>query len=222
MTQHVSALVFDAYGTLFDVESVVGACNAVFTDRGAELSQVWRAKQLQYTWLRSLMGRYVDFWQITEAALVAACGALGLSCDAKTRDRLRAAYLTLAPFPDVGPALKALSGRRLAILSNGTAQMLGAVVGHAGLQSSFSEIISVDEVGIYKPSPRVYQLACDRLGLDRRAIGFVSANGWDVAGAETFGFRTCWLNRTASAGDELGVRPYATARSLAELVTLDW
>jgi 2-haloacid dehalogenase len=222
MNDQLSALVFDAYGTLFDTDSVTKTCDDVFGNRGAELSQLWRAKQLQYSWLRSLMGDYEDFWRITESSLLAACRMLGLSCDTKTRTTLLDAYLTLAPFPDVEPALRGLAGRRLAILSNGTPGMLHAIIGHARLGSYFSEVLSVDELRSYKPSPRVYQLAVDRLGLNRRSIGFVSANAWDAIGAGRFGFRTCWINRTSSPGEELGLLPDWTVRSMSDLVALDW
>ena len=218
MSQRIKALAFDAYGTLFDVHSVISACNQNFPDQGAALSQRWRAKQLEYTWLRSLMGRYEDFWQVTESALVFACKSLSLSCPPGTRAQLMEAYLRLDPYTEVREALKALSNYPLAILSNGSPRMLHAVVKSAGLEGVFSHVISVDEVKIYKPSPRVYQLASQKMSVSETSIGFVSSNSWDVIGAKAFGFWTCWVNRSAAPGDELGVTPDVTVKTLADLV----
>jgi len=218
MSQRIKALVFDAYGTLFDVHSVISACNQNFPDQGAALSQRWRAKQLEYTWLRSLMGRYEDFWQVTEFALVFACKSLSLSCPPGTRAQLMEAYLRLDLYTEVRKALKALSNYPLAILSNGSPRMLHAVVKSAGLEGVFSHVISVEEVKIYKPSPRVYQLASQKMSVSETSIGFVSSNSWDVIGAKAFGFWTCWVNRSAAPGDELGVTPDVTVKTLADLV----
>ncbi len=218
MSQRIKALAFDAYGTLFDVHSVISACNQNFPDQGAALSQRWRAKQLEYTWLRSLMGRYEDFWQVTESALVFACKSLSLSCPPGTRAQLMEAYLRLDPYTEVREALKALSNYPLAILSNGSPRMLHAVVKGAGLEGVFSHVISVDEVKIYKPSPRVYQLASQKMSVSETSIGFVSSNSWDVIGAKAFGFWTCWVNRSAAPGDELGITPDVTVKTLADLV----
>jgi len=218
MSQRIKALAFDAYGTLFDVHSVISACNQNFPDQGAALSQRWRAKQLEYTWLRSLMGRYEDFWQVTESALVFACKSLSLSCPPGTRAQLMEAYLRLDPYTEVREALRALSNYPLAILSNGSPRMLHAVVKSAGFEGVFSHVISVDEVKIYKPSPRVYQLASQKMSVPETAIGFVSSNSWDVIGAKAFGFWTCWVNRSAAPGDELGVTPDVTVKTLADLV----
>lgn len=214
----LQALVFDAYGTLFDVHSVIALCDQMFPDQGARLSQLWRAKQLEYTWLRSLMHRYEDFWQVTESALVFACQSLGLACDAAARARLMDAYLHLDPFPEARQALSALSMYPLAILSNGSPRMLQAAVDSAGFQGMFSQIISVDEAGIYKPSPAVYQLAPAKLGVDKAAIGFVSSNSWDVIGAKTFGFWTCWVNRGKAPPDVLGASATITVDRLTDLV----
>ena len=215
----VQAFVLDAYGTLFDVHSVIALCDQLFPDQGAQLSQLWRAKQLEYTWLRSLMGRYEDFWRITESALVFACQSLGLTCGAETLARLMDAYLHLDPFPDVRPALSALSRYPLAILSNGSPRMLQAAVSSAELQGRFAEIISVDQVEIYKPSPLVYQLALAKLGVERGSIGFISSNSWDVIGAKTFGFWTCWVNRSNSPAEVLGTTPNITVNRLTDLAS---
>lgn len=213
----IKALVFDAYGTLFDVSSVVSICNELFPDRGKELSQIWRVKQLEYTWLRSLMGRYEDFWKVTEDALIFACKTLNLLSESSVRDRLMEAYLHLDPYPEVQQALSALSNYSLAILSNGSPRMLKALVESAGLEGIFTHIISADEAGIYKPSPRVYQLAPQKLGIDRGSIGFVSSNSFDVNGAKSFGFWACWVNRLNNTWDEIGFLPDVTVNKLTDL-----
>ena len=218
MVKRLKALVFDAYGTLFDVHSIISTCNQEFPDKGPALSQAWRAKQLEYTWLRSLVGRYDDFWQVTESALIFACKTLDLPCPPGTRAQLMEAYLHLDSYPEVKQALNALSDYTLAILSNGSPRMLKAAVESASLKGVFSRVISVDQVKIYKPSPRVYRLAPQQLGAVKAAIGFVSSNFWDVAGAKAFGFWTCWVNRANAPADELGLLPDATVSALTELV----
>jgi 2-haloacid dehalogenase len=217
---NLKALVFDAYGTLFDVHSVVAEGERRFPGRGADLSRLWRQKQLEYTWLRSLMGRYEDFEHITSDALVHACNALGVELVDQARSALMNAYLELSPYPDVGGALASLAPRRLAILSNGSPRMLEAVVRHAGLENAFDAVLSVDRLRIYKPHPGVYALAVDRLGVDAPDIGFVSSNFWDISGAASFGFRTFWINRAGAAADELGFRPAAIVSRLDQLAGL--
>jgi len=214
----MKAIVFDAYGTLFDVHSVVAACEREFPGHGAALSREWRAKQLEYTWLRSLMGRYQDFWRVTEDALGFACRARSLPLSAEASTRLMEGYLQLTAFPEAGSALSALrASHKLCILSNGSPRMLDPLVANAGLQGVFAHVLSVDAVKIYKPSPLVYELAPTHLGFDRRDIGFVSSNFWDVSGAASFGFQTFWINRTGAVPDPLGYSPVATLTSLAEL-----
>ena len=224
MTQPLRALVFDAYGTLFNVHSVMTTCEALFPGKGRELSQLWRAKQLEYSWLRSLMGRYVDFNQVTRESLQFACQALALTYSDTVLAELNQAYRTLALFDDTFPTLQQLRRQhpavKLAILSNGAAEMLNAVVAYNKLDDMLDAVLSVDEVGIFKPDPRVYQLGCDRLGVDRDQIGFVSSNGWDAAGAKSFGFKTFWINRTTAPVDALGVTPDRVLNSLAELPAL--
>jgi len=216
----MKAMVFDAYGTLFDVHSVIAACEREFPGQGAALSREWRAKQLEYTWLRSLMLQYQDFSRVTADALESACRTRGLALDGDVKNRLMDEYLHLAPFPEVRESLAALSGRKLLILSNGSPRMLAAVVENAGLQNVFAHVLSVDAVKIYKPSPAVYQLAATRTKLERAAIGFVSSNFWDICGAGVFGFRTYWVNRSGTAPDALGYSPDATLASLSELPIL--
>jgi 2-haloacid dehalogenase len=194
----VKALVFDAYGTLFDVHSVIALCDRKFPGQGAELSKLWRTKQLEYTWLRSLAGRYEDFWSVTFA-----CHSLSLECPPETRQELMESYLHLETFPEVQATLSKLSQYKLAILSNGSPEMLAAAVKCAGLRGIFSHVISADEVRIYKSSPRVYGLVSQHLGVPDSAIAFVSSNFWDIAGAKSFGFWTCWVNRWSLPEDSI-------------------
>jgi 2-haloacid dehalogenase len=202
----IRGYVFDAYGTLFDVHSVVEAGREITGDPVA-LSTLWRQKQLEYTWLRALMGTYADFWAVTEAALRYSIRRLGLSAnDAQVR-RLMDAYLSLACFPEVKAALGRLAGRPRAILSNGSPAMLAAAVAASGLGAMLEHVISVDSVKTYKPSPRVYALGPETLGVPAGELLFVSSNGWDVAGAKAFGYQVAWCNRTGAPEEELGVRP---------------
>ena len=216
------ALVFDAYGTLFDVHSVVALCDELWPGKGAALSQLWRTKQLEYTWQRSLMRRYEDFGRVTQAGLRYACVALGLVPGDAHRRRLMDAYLKLATFPEVGSVLAELKAMklRLAILSNGSPAMLRPVVANAGLGGLIATVISVDPKKIYKPAPAVYRLAVEKLRVPKAAIGFVSSNCWDACGAKSFGFRVFWINRSGAPVDELGAAPDHTIRSLAELPEL--
>jgi 2-haloacid dehalogenase len=214
------AFVFDAYGTLFDVRSVLARCEEVFPGYGDALTTLWRTRQLEYTWLRSLMGRYEDFWQVTRDGLVYACRLLGLASTREQIEHLMEAYLSLSPFADVPAALDSLSGFPLAILSNGSPAMLQDVVRNAGFEGRFQHVLSVDEVRIYKPSPAVYQLAETHLGIARGQIGFVSSNCWDIAGAKAFGLQTYWLNRQNAPVDLLGAEPDHILRTMAELAAL--
>ena len=202
----IRGYVFDAYGTLFDVHSVVEAGREITSDPVA-LSTTWRQKQLEYTWLRALMGAYVDFWVVTEAALRYTIRRLGLTAtDAQVR-RLMEAYLSLACFPEVKAALGRLAGRPRAVLSNGAPSMLAAAVTSAGLTPLLEHVISVDRVKTYKPSPLVYALGPDMLGASAGELLFISSNGWDVAGAKAFGYQVAWCNRTSAPEEELGMRP---------------
>jgi 2-haloacid dehalogenase len=213
----IKAYVFDAYGTLFDVHSVSARCEAVFPGHGAQLTMLWRSKQLEYTWLRSLMARYEDFWQITRDALAYSCQSLGLSDRPEQLDPLLQSYLTLSPFADSAQALEALAGSRCAILSNGTPEMLQNVVRHAGFERKFEHVLSVDAVKTYKPHPAVYQLAVSHLGLERHEIVFESSHGWDVIGAKAFGFQAYWLNRSNAPLEVLGARPDRIIRTGLEI-----
>jgi 2-haloacid dehalogenase len=217
----VKALVFDAYGTLFDVLSVSSLCESLFPGSGTALAVMWRSKQLQYSLLRSMMERYVDFWQITQDALTYSTAALGLDLTSEKRDRLMDAYRTLHAFPDVKAGLQQLraKGLRLAILSNGAPEMLRSATASAGIRDLLDEIISVDEVKVFKPSPRVYQLASTRLGVAAEDIGFVSSNGWDVAGASSAGLTAFWIQRVAAEPpEELGYRAAHVVHAITDLV----
>ena len=213
----LQALVFDAYGTLFDVHSINVDCESLFPGKGPELSRLWRTKQLEYTWLRSLMGRYAQFEDITRDALAAACRMLGLQLSHSGAAMLMEGYRRLSPFPEVKAALAALDGRKRAILSNGSPHMLKALIEHSGLSETFDAVVSVDELKIFKPHPSVYSLALRHLGLNIGEVGFVSSNFWDIAGATSYGLRTFWINRNGSHPDELGFRPQAIMADLAEL-----
>jgi len=211
------AFIFDAYGTLFDVHSVVvRAGNDIPGDLNA-LSTLWRQKQLEYTWLRSLMERYEDFWDVTEAALRSAVMQLKIAVNDAQLDSLMQAYLFPSAFPDARPALNAL-GAPLAILSNGSPKMLAEAVRHNGLEHYFAEIISVDRVKTYKPSPRVYALGTEILHIPASEILFVSSNSWDVAGAKAFGYNVCWCNRSQAPMEYLGYWPDLTVLRLDQIV----
>jgi len=197
------AFIFDAYGTLFDVHSFVLRCDDIPGDLRA-LAALWRRKQLEYTWLRSLMGRYEDFWEITGGALRSSVSQLGIGASEAHLDRLMQGYLSAEAFPDARPALKSLAGVPSAILSNGSPKMLDSLVRTSGLESYFAEIISVDRVKIYKPSPQVYALGPDTLNLPAKEILFVSSNSWDAAGAKAFGYKVCWCNRENTEAEGLG------------------
>ncbi|MBM3946920.1 MAG: haloacid dehalogenase type II [SAR202 cluster bacterium] len=217
---HLKVLLFDAYGTLFDVHSIAVECDNLVPGKGAEMSQLWRTKQLEYTWLRSLMGKYQDFRSVTDSALGFAAERMGLTLDAATRSRLMDAYLRLQVFPDVKQALSRLSGYRLAILSNGSPNVLEPLVRNNGLGDRFRDILSADSVGIYKPDPRVYRLGCDRYDVRPDEAGFISSNPWDATGAKAFGLHVFWLNRAGAPYDHLGFPPDAVISKLTDLPPL--
>ena len=215
-----SSVIFDAYGTLFDVASVSAACSGV-VPQPLELVHLWRAKQLEYSFLRSLMGpaAYVDFWTITGDALDYATEALGLNVSASERERMLSGWLEVKPYADVEPALDVLErqARRRVILSNGTLSMLQAALRSSGLSARFQDVLSVDSIRVYKPDPRVYRLAVDSLGVPIEEILFVSSNGWDAAGAAAFGLRVAWINRRGAPTERLGLKPDTIVPDLTEL-----
>lgn len=212
------ACVFDAYGTLLDVGSAVARQAEAVGPKAALLSELWRRKQLQYSWLRSLMRRRADFWQLTQDALDHSLEALALD-PARLRGRLLEAYRSLEPYPEVAPMLRALAARgmRAAVLSNGSPSMLADGFAAAGLDDLLDPVISVEDAGIFKPAPEAYLLATRALGVPAGEIAFFSSNGWDAHGAASFGFRTFWVNRTRAAPERL---PGAIARELQDLATV--
>lgn len=211
------AYVFDAYGTLFDVHSVAARCESFWPGQGAPLSQLWRAKQLEYTWLRSLMRRHAPFSQVTREALQYACEFLKLSVTASQVGQLMDEYRRLAPYPDVAASLDRLKGARLAILTNGSPDMIDPLVRNHGMTDVFDAVLSVDAAQVFKPSPTVYALAVERLGVPKEEVTFVSSNCWDALGAKSFGFRVCWINRLNAPVDGLGFQPDAILATLGDL-----
>ena len=213
----IKAVVFDAYGTLFDVTSIAGACRDKFGEAGNELCALWRDKQLEYTWLRSLMGRYEDFRQVTADALRYSCGRLALEYDESWVESMMERYDHLETYHDVRPALEKLSGVQLVILSNGTTAMLEAVTASNGLVGIIDKLISVQQVGIFKPDPRVYALACQQTSAAPGEIAFVSSNYFDIAGASSYGLNTYWINRRDATPDILGVEGVTALETLGQL-----
>ncbi len=214
----IKACVFDAYGTLFDVHSAVGKYRQRLGDSADKVSLLWRTKQLEYTWLRSLMGHHADFWQITVDALDFAFDIHHIS-DPDLRKDLIDAYLHLDCYPEVPETLATLKARefKIAILSNGTPAMLEAAVKNSKIEHLVEKIISVEDVGIFKPHPRVYQIAADKLNLKPQEIMFQSSNAWDASGASAFGFKVAWVNRFGQSVERLPGRPNVEIKSLAEL-----
>ena len=214
----IDAVVFDAYGTLFDVNSAAAHCRAALGPAADALAATWRRKQLEYSWLRSLMGAHADFWRLTADALDYACERHGIT-DAALRQRLLATYRELSAFPEVPAMLRAIRGAgfKTAILSNGSPAMLQAAVEAADLAAQFDAVFSVEAVGVFKPHPSVYQWAVNRLGLAATRICFVSSNGWDIAGAAHFGLRAVWINRAGEPRERLPAGPEIELGDLSEL-----
>jgi 2-haloacid dehalogenase len=217
----IQACVFDAYGTLFDFASAAARCAEVPEDRRAALTALWRDKQLQYAWLRTLENRYADFWQVTGEALDFALESLDLKTPS-LHERLMELYLGLEPFAEVPGVLAILreAGFKTAILSNGSPPMLRALVERARLDSMFDAVLSADAVGVFKTHPKVYQYALDSLGLPASAISFQSSNAWDAHGASDFGMRVVWCNRYGQRRERLPGTPDFEIRTLAELPAL--
>jgi 2-haloacid dehalogenase len=217
----VRACVFDAYGTLFDFASAAHRRRDRIGAKADALTALWREKQLQYTWLRATQGRHADFWQVTGDALDFALETLAIDAPG-LRDELMALYLTLAPFPEVPDVLRRLKGAGLstAILSNGSPRMLAAAIAGASLEGLIDAVLSVEDVGVYKPHPKVYQLAVDRLGLPAAAIAFQSSNAWDAYAASAFGMKVVWCNRYGQPRERLPGAPEHEVKSLAELPAL--
>jgi 2-haloacid dehalogenase len=214
----IGACVVDAYGTLFDVNSAARSAQDSIGAKWQPLAELWRTKQLQYTWLRSLAGCHADFWQITGDALDFALASLQIE-DAELRARLMDLYLNLGVYPEVPDVLKRLkgAGMRLAILSNGSPDMLAAAAANASIMDLFDAILSVEEVKVFKPHPSVYRLACTRLNVSAEQICFLSSNGWDAYSAKAFGFHVLWCNRFGQPPERIPERPDAQIATLADL-----
>ena len=212
----IDAILFDAYGTLFDVQGVSAACAEVVPRPDVFVAE-WRRRQLEYSWLRTLMARYADFEQVSADALDATASAHRATLTTSQRDALLAAWLRPAPYADVPDALAALADWHLGILSNGSPSMLRTVLDDTKLASCFTWILSVDQVRSFKPAPAAYELGVQATGLPRERIVFVSSNSWDVAGAASFGFVTCWLNRSNASEERLGQQARIVIQSLEEL-----
>jgi 2-haloacid dehalogenase len=214
----IRACVFDAYGTLFDVGDVAVEVMEKAGVDGKAFCDLWRSRQIEYSWVRAITGHHVDFWQVTRDALDYTLESFGLS-DSTLGSSVMDRYLILPIFADVIPALEQLraGGLRPAVLSNGTAHMLSAILGHAGVAEHFEALLSVDEVGVFKPHPRVYALAPERLSLPVEQICYVSSNGWDAWSAKTFGFRVVWCNRRARPRERLPSAPDGEVADLRNL-----
>jgi 2-haloacid dehalogenase len=217
----IGACVFDAYGTLFDYSSAAERCKSALGDDWQPLADLWRRKQIEYTWLRSLMGRHIDFWHVTGESLDYALQAMKRQ-DPVLRSTLMQQYLNLDAYPEVPEMLRRLkaAGMKTAILSNGSPTMLTAAVSGAKLTALLDDSLSVESVGVYKPHPSVYQLAVDKLGVPATRICFMSSNGWDAAGAAAFGFRVVWVNRGGMPQENLPATPERQIKTLAELPAL--
>ncbi len=217
----IEACVFDAYGTLFDVNSAARTAQDSLGEKWQPLAELWRAKQLQYTWLRSLAGRHADFWQVTGDALDFALASFELE-EPELRARLMELYLSLSVYPDVPDTLKRLksAGMKLAILSNGSPAMLASAAANAGIAELFRAVLSVEEVNVYKPHPAVYGLACERLDSAPDRVCFLSSNGWDAYSAKAFGFRVLWCNRFGQSPERIPETPDAQITTLVELPSI--
>ncbi|MFI8687793.1 haloacid dehalogenase type II [Rossellomorea sp. NPDC077527] len=210
----IKAFVFDAYGTLFDVHSVIDKCNEIFPDKGEEISQVWRQKQLEYSFLRQLMGTYETFFSITREALHFACVQVGVDLSEDNENELLDAYLELTHYEEVEQVLEHLKPYQTAIFSNGSLDMLSPLVEQSSFGHLLDEVLTVDEVKQFKPTPMAYQLVLKRLRVKREEVLFMSSNPWDIAGATNFGFHTAWINRQDKVMDELGVKPHFVYKDL--------
>lgn len=214
----IKACVFDAYGTLFDVSSVAHGAKDALGEEWQTLSDLWRSKQLQYTWLRGLGGRHADFWQVTGDALEFAMASLKIT-DPALRKRLMNLYLSLSAYPEVPQVLRRLKdgGIKTAILSNGTPTMLASAVANAGLTDLFDAVHSVEEVGVYKPHPSVYRLGVTRLGINVPEACFLSSNSWDAYSAKAFGYQVLWCNRFGQVAESIPAEPDGEIPTLAGL-----
>ena len=218
--KNVKAIIFDAYGTLFDVNSAAEKCKDKIGDKWEPFANFWRTTQLEYTWLRSLMGRHKDFWQITEASLDKSMKAFNI--DSSMKNELLNLYKILSPYKEVSETLKALKEKKfkLAILSNGTPSLLNELVKSNNLNNLFDDIFSIEEVGVYKPDSKVYDIPVKKYKIKKDEIAFLSANTWDVSGGGNYGYQAIWVNRNNNIFDNLDYKPISEIKSLKELINL--
>ena len=218
--KNIKAIIFDAYGTLFDVNSAAEKCKERLGDKWEGFANYWRTTQLEYTWLRSLMKRHKDFWQITEDSLDKSMNFYNI--DNSMRSELLNLYKVLSPFTEVKDSLKKLkqSNYKLAILSNGTPDLLNELVISNQLKDIFDDIFSVEEVGIFKPDSKVYDLPINKYNIEKNEVLFLSANTWDVSGAGNYGYNTVWVNRNNNIFDKLDFEPNKQISNLSELLDL--
>ena len=218
--KNIKAIIFDAYGTLFDVNSAAEKCRSKIGDKWESFANYWRKTQLEYTWLRSLMGRHKDFWQITEDSLDKSMQAFNINKAMK--NELLDLYKILSPYPEVKETLEKLKEKRykLAILSNGTPALLNELVKSNGLQNLFDDIFSIEEVKIYKPSSKVYDMPVKKYSIKNEEVAFLSANTWDVSGGGNYGFTSIWVNRNKNIFDKLDYIPHNEINNLNGLLKL--
>ncbi len=218
--ENIKAIIFDAYGTLFDVNSAAEKCKDKIGDKWEEFANYWRTTQLEYTWLRSLMKRHKDFWQVTEDSLDKSMKAYEI--DSSMRNELLDLYKILSPFKEVPEVLKSLKKKnlKLAILSNGTPTLLNQLVKSNNLENFFDDIFSIEEVGIYKPDSKVYDMPIKKYQIEKNEVTFLSANTWDVSGGGNYGYNSIWVNRNQNIFDNLDYNPKRKIKNLLELVPL--
>ena len=218
--KNVKAIIFDAYGTLFDVNSAAEKCKDKIGDKWEPFANFWRTTQLEYTWLRSLMGRHKDFWQVTEDSLDKSMKAFNI--DSSMKNELLNLYKILSPYKEVSETLKALKEKKfkLAILSNGTPSLLKELVKSNNLNNLFDDIFSIEEVGVYKPDSKVYDIPVKKYKIKKDEIAFLSANTWDVSGGGNYGYQAIWVNRNNNIFDNLDYKPISEIKSLKELINL--
>ena len=218
--KNIKAIIFDAYGTLFDVNSAAEKCKSKIGDKWESFANYWRKTQLEYTWLRSLMGRHKDFWQITEDSLDKSMQAFNINKVMK--NELLDLYKILSPYPEVKDTLEKLKEKRykLAILSNGTPALLNELVKSNGLQNLFDDIFSIEEVKIYKPSSKVYDMPVKKYSIKNEEVAFLSANTWDVSGGGNYGFTSIWVNRNKNIFDNLDYKPKNQITGLNQLLDI--
>jgi len=218
--KNVKAIIFDAYGTLFDVNSAAEKCKGKIGDKWEGFANYWRTTQLEYTWLRSLMNRHKDFWQVTEDSLDKSMKAFKI--DISMRSELLDLYKILSTFPEVQEVLNNLKKKnyKLAILSNGTPALLNQLVKSNNLDSIFDDIFSIEEVGIFKPSSKVYDIPIKKYQIQKNDVVFLSANTWDISGGGNYGYKTVWLNRNNNTFDNLDYKPQNQVKDLSELLDI--